>query len=441
MLFHGSARMQIVGGVEVERADGLVDRTGRKRRLGLAGADRRRTDAEIHQPDVAQVFAARLCGSRKPDQRIVAMAARQLGETDTRVGGRGWKADSAEHVIGTRRRLEQAFEEVGGLLGALAVRPGDVELALQCHETRRQFGGGIRVGERAADGAAVADRRMRDVRHRERDQRGVSGDFRGMLQRGVARERPDLDSAVFHADVVEADAIDVDQQRRVRQPHVQRGDQALAAREQLRVARMRRKLRDRVLRRACFRIGEWRWLQGSSPADRLSAWTQLSQIGFGRASHSSRPAISACQGATRCSTQPIREFSPIASTIRTTIGTNMVAVSKLLAELMMIAPSPEMVVKNSAITIATTARPTASRMPAMMYGKVAGSTMRRRITEFGATNARPTSIRLFGTAVTPSQVLMQIGNSDIRNTTAAFTAKPRPSQRISSGTSATSGIA
>src|SRR3954471_15708779 len=227
---------------------------------------------------------------------------------------------------------------------------------------------------------------MRDVRHRERNQRRMFGDFGGALQSDVTRQRADLDSAIFHADVVEADAVDVDQQRRVRQPHVQRRDQALAAREQLRVALMRRKLRDRVLQRACFRIGEWRWLQGSSLADRLSAWTQLSQIGFGRASHSSRPAISACQGATRCSTQPIREFSPIASTISTTIGTNMVAVSKLLAELMMIAPSPEMVVKNSAITMATPARPTASRMPAMMYGSVAGSTMRRRMTVSGATN-------------------------------------------------------
>ena len=53
----------------------------------------------------------------------------------------------------------------------------------------------------------------------------------------------------------------------------------------------------------------------------------------------------------------------------------------------------------------------------------------------------PTSTRLLGTARTPSQVLMVIGNSDIRNTTATFTAKPSPSQRISSGTSATSGIA
>jgi hypothetical protein len=80
----------------------------------------------------------------------------------------------------------------------------------------------------------------------------------------------------------------------------------------------------------------------------------------------SRPAISACHGATRRSTMPIRPLRPIAITINTTIGTNMVAVSKLLAELIMMAPRPEMVVKNSAITMATTARPTARRIPAMM---------------------------------------------------------------------------
>src|SRR5262252_9376449 len=43
-------------------------------------------------------------------------------------------------------------------------------------------------------------------------------------------------------------------------------------------------------------------------------------------------------------------------TIRMTMGTNMVAVSKLLADVMMIAPNPEIEVKNSAITMATTAR-------------------------------------------------------------------------------------
>ena len=67
--------------------------------------------------------------------------------------------------------------------------------------------------------------------------------------------------------------------------------------------------------------------------------------------------------------------------------------------------------------------------------------MRRRITRSGATNDLPTSISVFGTATTPSQVLMQIGNSAIRNTTATFTVNPKPSHRISSGTSATSGMA
>jgi hypothetical protein len=50
----------------------------------------------------------------------------------------------------------------------------------------------------------------------------------------------------------------------------------------------------------------------------------------------------------------------------TMMGTNVVAVSKLFADVMMIAPRPEIEVKNSAITMATTARPTASLMPAMM---------------------------------------------------------------------------
>src|SRR5215472_2577797 len=128
-------------------------------------------------------------------------------------------------------------------------------------------------------------------------------------------------------------------------------------------------------------------------------------------------------------------------TIRITMGTNMVAVSKLLADVMMIAPSPEMEVKNSAITIATTARPTASLIPAMMYGSVAGRMIRRKMTVLGATKDLPTSISVFGTAVTPCQVLMQIGNTDIRNTTATLTAKSKPSHSTSSGTSATSGMA
>ena len=67
--------------------------------------------------------------------------------------------------------------------------------------------------------------------------------------------------------------------------------------------------------------------------------------------------------------------------------------------------------------------------------------IRRKMTASGATKDLPTSISVFGTAVTPSHVLMQIGNTDIRNTIATLTAKPKPSHSTSSGTSATNGMA
>ena len=62
----------------------------------------------------------------------------------------------------------------------------------------------------------------------------------------------------------------------------------------------------------------------------------------------------------------MKKFSATAISMMMMIGTNVVAVSKLFAEVMMMAPSPDIEVKNSAITMATTARPTASLMPAMM---------------------------------------------------------------------------
>ena len=78
---------------------------------------------------------------------------------------------------------------------------------------------------------------MADMRHGERNQRRVARDQVRAFGLGVAGERADLDVAVLQRDAVEpVDVIDVDQQRRVRQPHVQRGDQALAAGEDARVA-------------------------------------------------------------------------------------------------------------------------------------------------------------------------------------------------------------
>ena len=84
--------------------------------------------------------------------------------------------------------------------------------------------------------AAIADRGMADVRHRPCNQRRVPCDDVGALGLRMARERADLDGAVLDRDAVEAvDAVDIDQQSGCRQPHIERGDQALPAGQQPRV--------------------------------------------------------------------------------------------------------------------------------------------------------------------------------------------------------------
>src|SRR6516225_5785143 len=103
------------------------------------------------------------------------------------------------------------------------------------------------------------------MRHSARDQRRVLRDSLGAFGRGVAGEGADLDLAAFVRDAIEPTyAVDVDQQRRSRQPHVERGDKALASREQASVLVLAEQC-DRFLDRPRLFIGERRRLHLSLP--------------------------------------------------------------------------------------------------------------------------------------------------------------------------------
>ena len=125
------------------------------------------------------------------------MAARELGEADAGVRRRGRNADRGQHVARAERGLEQALEEIVGLDRALALSAGDLDLAAEREQARRQLGRRIGEGDRAAERAAVADRGVADMRHRQRDQRRVPGDLGGALGLRVTRQRADLDHAVL----------------------------------------------------------------------------------------------------------------------------------------------------------------------------------------------------------------------------------------------------
>src|SRR5262249_53344693 len=78
-----------------------------------------------------------------------------------------------------KRGLEQAREEIIGFDRELPLRPDDFDFAIERDDARRQFGGRIGEGERAADGAAVADRGVADMWQRQSDQRRRPRDLGG----------------------------------------------------------------------------------------------------------------------------------------------------------------------------------------------------------------------------------------------------------------------
>jgi hypothetical protein len=93
------------------------------------------------------------------------------------------------------------------------------------------------MGERAADGAAMADLRVADELGCLRDQRTPGGQHRVANELRVSREGADRDPITVLADVAEAvEAADVDEYARPRDAELHRRDQRVPAGEHLRVA-------------------------------------------------------------------------------------------------------------------------------------------------------------------------------------------------------------
>ena len=264
VFLHRPGRLHVVGRIEIERGDRGIDIAGRQRRFGFGRAHRRGADAEIGQPHVGKPLAVGARAGGQADDGVIAVPARQLGKADARVFARGRDAHRGEHFLRPQRRLEQSLEESVGLHLALAFGAGDFDLSPEREQAGGQFRRRIGEGDGAAEGAAVANGGMPDMRHGERDQRRVPGDQLGTLDLGMARQGADLDEFALFGDAVEAlDAVDVDQQVRRRQPHVERGNQALPAGQQPRIVLMLGQQRNRFLERARLGVGEWRRLHVS----------------------------------------------------------------------------------------------------------------------------------------------------------------------------------
>ena len=103
------------------------------------------------------------------------MAARELAERR----GVAWlgqgELGSDEQLTGFQRSGVEALEKVLCGDAPLAFFSGDDKGRAEGECTGGQLRGGIAERAAPAEGAAVADRRVRDVGHRGRDERQVSG--------------------------------------------------------------------------------------------------------------------------------------------------------------------------------------------------------------------------------------------------------------------------
>ncbi len=113
--------------------------------------------------------------SGQAHHRVVAVPARELPEGGrvARLGQRELGRDEQLSLL--QRRGVEALEEVLGGDAALAFFSGDDEGRSKRDRAGGQLGGRIGEGAAPAEGAAVADRRVRDMRHRGRDERKVFG--------------------------------------------------------------------------------------------------------------------------------------------------------------------------------------------------------------------------------------------------------------------------
>ena len=180
-------------------------------------------------------------------------------------GGATGSAHLDEQLVGRGRRRQVGHEELLRRQHALAARGSQDQLAVERGDDGRQLAGGIGVGEAAADRPPVPDLHVTDLRHRLGEERAALAHERGRLDGALAGHRPDGEMPVVEADAREAvDVVEIDDVRRPHEAEAQQRDEALPAREHLRLVAVPREDAERLVDRARAQVVESRRLHGPS---------------------------------------------------------------------------------------------------------------------------------------------------------------------------------
>jgi hypothetical protein len=186
---------------------------------------------------VARAVLGQREGDGDPNEREVTVPLVELQPDLARPGWDAGNANTDDELPVLDGGLERGAKEVPRAKTAGAANASQLYFAVQRRHSCRQLGGRIGVREAPAEGAAVSNRHVADLRGRLGKQRASPRDERVALYAAVADERSDRQPRVRFLHLGEAaDAVHVHENGRPHQPEVEERPQALAARERLGVA-------------------------------------------------------------------------------------------------------------------------------------------------------------------------------------------------------------
>jgi hypothetical protein len=140
---------------------------------------------------------------REPRHRVVPRPPRGLLDRALHPCGRAGHLDRCEQFARPQRGFQRSREEVVCGDAPLALGRDQQQRRVERDDAGRQLGRGVRIGRAAADRAAVADRGMRDQRHRLGQERCLTGNKRVAAKLGMPGQCADAQHAVLYRDTAQ----------------------------------------------------------------------------------------------------------------------------------------------------------------------------------------------------------------------------------------------
>ncbi len=209
---------------------GRCDRLALHGAFGLLRALGSVAQAQKRQMHIVQAAFAVVRARRNTHDGVVALAPCEFIKSLVLVVRQQGQLNVCQQFVSSQHSGVQTSEKGVGRHTAFTAWAGQHQRSAQRQNAGWPLGSRVGIGQRSPQGAPVPNGRMRDVRCRLRQQRGVLCNERRHGYFSVSGERANAQTVAHHGDAAQlTERTNVDEQRGFGQAHVQRRQQGLPA--------------------------------------------------------------------------------------------------------------------------------------------------------------------------------------------------------------------